>query len=99
MSASAFQLISDWFLSQCDGDWEHEFGIEIYTVSNPGWYIKIPLEETELEIIIIDIVHNIESEDDWYFIKTEENTIHAACSFNNIEKILNIIVEEMNISR
>jgi hypothetical protein len=30
------QWLQKWFESQCDGDWEHEFGITFKTVDNPG---------------------------------------------------------------
>jgi ribosomal protein L37E len=32
--------LSDWYAAQCDGDWEHEFGIHIGTLDNPGWSVK-----------------------------------------------------------
>jgi hypothetical protein len=41
--------LSDWDGSHCDGDWEHIFGIKIYTLDNPGWSIKISVQETELQ--------------------------------------------------
>ena len=41
--------LMNWYAQQCDGDWEHENGIKIGTLDNPGWYIKIMLGGTELE--------------------------------------------------
>lgn len=32
-----FEWLQKWYKSQCDGDWEHEYGIKIETVDNPGW--------------------------------------------------------------
>jgi hypothetical protein len=29
--------LQQWYVAHCDGDWETGDGIEIYTVSNPGW--------------------------------------------------------------
>ncbi len=26
----------NWFYKQCEGDWEHENGVEIGTIDNPG---------------------------------------------------------------
>lgn len=38
-----------WYASHCDGDWEHGAGVEITTLDNPGWSVKIDLQGTELE--------------------------------------------------
>jgi hypothetical protein len=26
-----------WYAEQCDGDWEHQFGVSVETLDNPGW--------------------------------------------------------------
>lgn len=38
-----------WYTSQCDEDWEHEFGVKIDTLDNPGWSLTVDLERTVLE--------------------------------------------------
>lgn len=38
-----------WYQAQCDGDWEHTYGIHIGTLDNPGWSVKIDLADTILE--------------------------------------------------
>ena len=35
--------LQNWYLAQCDGDWEHSHGISIDTLDNPGWSLKISL--------------------------------------------------------
>lgn len=49
MNDNNFLWLQKWFLSQCDGDWEHEFGITIQTVDNPGWHVAIDLTGTFVE--------------------------------------------------
>lgn len=46
----------DRYLSQCNGDWEHQCGLKIRTLDNPGWSIEIDLAETELETRSFDAV-------------------------------------------
>lgn len=29
-----------WYAAQCNGDWEHTYGITIETLDNPGWTFK-----------------------------------------------------------
>jgi hypothetical protein len=41
--------LQKWYAAQCDGDWEHSYGVHITTLDNPGWLVKIDLIGTELE--------------------------------------------------
>ena len=38
-----------WYAANCHGGWEHYFGVVIETLDNPGWLVKIDLEETTLD--------------------------------------------------
>lgn len=49
MREEDFLWIQKWYQAQCNGDWEHSYGIIIETIDNPGWSITIDLETTELE--------------------------------------------------
>ena len=40
-----------WWHRHCDGEWEHEFGISIETMDDPGWLVKIDLMYTSLEVL------------------------------------------------
>jgi len=35
--ANVMERIQDWYRRQCDGDWEHSYGVKIETLDNPGW--------------------------------------------------------------
>ncbi len=41
--------IQQWYYEQCDDDWEHQFGIFIETIDNPGWSVKISIENTDVK--------------------------------------------------
>ncbi len=47
------ECINKWFEEQCNGDWEHIYGIKIYTLDNPGWAVKIDLYDTDLENVFL----------------------------------------------
>jgi hypothetical protein len=64
MNDNLFWLLQ-WYHRQCDGEWEHENGIKIGTIDNPGWYLKVSLDQTEMQdqrFVIVDIQR---SENDW----------------------------------
>ena len=69
--------IQQWYQKQCDGDWEHGYGIEIKTLDNPGWSVEINLEGTAQENIpFTKIEYRLDTNDDdldWYLCKVEDN--------------------------
>jgi hypothetical protein len=49
MEGDALKQLQNWFSSQCDGDWEHNFGFTIETIDNPGWSLEVDLNNTEFD--------------------------------------------------
>jgi len=45
----ALSRLQTWYAAQCDGNWEHQEGIRIETLDNPGWRVTINLTGTALE--------------------------------------------------
>ncbi len=41
--------LQEWYSSQCDEEWEHQYGVHIETLDNPGWMVRIDLVGTLLE--------------------------------------------------
>lgn len=80
--------ITNWFASHCDGDWEHENVINIETVNNPGWYITIGLNYTDLDDIVIGPIKSRVSETDWYDYKIEDAKFTAAGDLSKLEFLL-----------
>ena len=40
--------LQEWYLSQCNEDWEHTYGVAIGTLDNPGWSLQVDLVDTDL---------------------------------------------------
>jgi hypothetical protein len=71
--------LMNWYLSHCDGDWEHGYGPEIGTIDNPGWTLKIPLSGTERDgHEFTRLHHEYDHETDWFTCWTEHNEFHGA---------------------
>ena len=68
-----FQWLINWFKKHCNGDWEHTYGIRIGTLDNPGWSIKISINETELESKNFTELEINRSEEDWVFCRKKDN--------------------------
>jgi len=70
-----------WYARQCDGDWEHTYGIEIRTLDNPGWRVRIDLTDTNLDGRSFEPVQrglDSEASTDWHSMSVEENKFEGA---------------------
>ncbi len=70
--------LSDWYKSNCDGDWEHDYGVKIETLDNPGWSLTIDLENTKFEIIEIEWKYFEENDFDWFGYKVKDRKYEAS---------------------
>ena len=85
--------IQNWYVQQCNGDWEHGSGITIETLDNPGWAIKVNLRETSLQGRTFERV-NVENGDlGWWHCWLENDTFHGACGPRNLETVIAIFKE------
>jgi len=57
--------LQDWYANQCNGDWEHQFGIKIETVDNPGWTVEIDLIETKWQDTVFAELRTKKDDSDW----------------------------------
>ncbi|MDF2927178.1 MAG: hypothetical protein K0R57_6092 [Paenibacillaceae bacterium] len=82
------EWLQQWYQRQCDGEWEHLYGIKISTLDNPGWYVEINLEETSLSKTRMEYLRTERSEMDWCHYKIEKNIFIGAGGPNNLCEIL-----------
>jgi len=78
----------NWYSRQCDGDWEHSFGLEINNLDNPGWRITISIQETELKDKEFQEICIERTEEDWIFCKVENRIFDGACGTFNLKEML-----------
>lgn len=89
-SEHVLEWLQNWYAMQCDGDWEHEWGVRIETLDNPGWFVKIDLEETELADREHPHQRVTRDEHDWVMAWTSEQTFHIACGPGNLTEGLSL---------
>jgi hypothetical protein len=46
---SALAELQEWYLAQCNEDWEHTYGVSIGTLDNPGWSLEVDLSDSALD--------------------------------------------------
>ena len=85
--------LQDWYASHCNGDWEHSYGVKIFTLDNPGWAVHINLLETELEGAHFDIVSVDNSETDWWRCEVKDGKYIGNCGSRNLETVLDIFIK------
>jgi len=90
---SNLERLQAWYLSQCDGDWEHSYGVKVETLDNPGWSVEIDLNETELEGCAFEKIQIERSENDWLFGMRQEMKFRIACGPKNLEEALAIFCD------
>lgn len=90
MKKHVFELLQDWYYSKCDGDWEHEFGIKIDTLDNPGWSISIDLKFTELANKEFTEIDKQISENNWVQCKVDKERFIGAGGPQNLTEIIEI---------
>ena len=93
---SLFNLLQDWYLAQCNGDWEHEFGIKIDTLDNPGWSVVIDLLGTKYENKKFNELNYERNSNDWIQCSVINDQFKAAGGPRNLKEIVTIFIEWIN---
>jgi hypothetical protein len=88
MTQHILDAIENWFTAQCDGDWEHSYGLSIESTDNPGWYVEIDLAATALADVEVPFSRNERSESDWMQFEIREGKFTASGGVRNLAEIL-----------
>ena len=86
------EKLENWYLSQCNGEWEHSSGFSIRTLDNPGWMVTICLEDTDFEGTESWEIESHRSEHDWVVCRLAENKFEGNGGPQNLKEILDIFL-------
>jgi Immunity protein 53 len=84
--------LSEWYNSHCIDDWHEEFGVEISTLDNPGWELKIDLIKTELENKHFSEVTKTFSDTDWIVASKKGNVFQAYGGAKNLDEMIGLFL-------
>ena len=80
---SNLEWLQQFYLSLCNGDWEHQYGCKVDNIDNPGWQFKFDLADTVYaDIPGPDVSAGEDINGDgpsWLFLKKEGSKIDGAC--------------------
>ena len=88
-----FQSLATWYRAQCDGQWEHEYGVRIGTLDNPGWEVEIDLSQTSLQHATFTAVEVNESEHAWFTCRVEGTKFRAFCGPLLLATVVQVFVD------
>ncbi|AUG56760.1 immunity 53 family protein [Acetivibrio saccincola] len=82
--------IEEWYLSNCNNDWEHCYGVKIDNIDNPGWTINIDLIDTPLENKDFKKVEFNRDKNDWFICKVKNNVFQCIGGPRNLGEMLSV---------
>jgi hypothetical protein len=86
--------LQNWYKTNCNGDWEHSWGLSIGTIDNPGFSIRINLADTSLENLEFErIIDN--GDFDWIFIKVKDKVYEAHSDPSKLTLAISIFLDEI----
>jgi|SRR5215472_8220686 len=89
----ALARLQTWYLSHCDGQWEHGYGVRIGTLDNPGWSLRIDLTGTELATAKFpERKDNYESERDWLICRKTKEVFEGFCGPTRLADVIEVFL-------
>lgn len=82
--------LTKWVASHCNGEWEHEYGVTLESVDNPGWMLRIDLDGTGINPSHFKPVAIQRSETDWIEAKIENGAFIGGASLSNLPELLRL---------
>ena len=86
------ELIQEWYKNHCNSDWEHEYGVKIETLDNPGWIVSIDLVDTFLQGF--EYQYSKKGEEDWLELVSDGEVFRGAGDFLKLDEILDKFIND-----
>ena len=80
--------LQTYFADNCNGEWEHDYGVEITTTDNPGWSVTIDVAGTDHEDMVVELLKIERSESDWLIFGRDDKAIFGRGGRDNLGEVL-----------
>ena len=87
------ERLQAWYLSHCNTDWEHTYGISIGTLDNPGWTLEVDLADTELFGKPFETVQELGDTPEWLHCSVRDGKFMGACGPLRLATIISIFLD------
>lgn len=99
MRADPLRDLQAWYLSNCDGDWEHATNVKIVTLDNPGWHVMVLLTGTTSEDRSFTPLNEERTPADWIHCRVEDDgAFHGYGGALNLGELLTVFLHFANPS-
>ena len=82
--------LQNWFQQKSDGKWEHQYGIAIASIDNPGWSVKIDLAQTHLGNKPFNAFSKDDSNDNWITCRVNDQTFEGYGDVSKLAMLLKV---------
>ena len=82
-----------WYAAECNGEWEHTYGIVIETLDNPGWRLRVDLAETSLRNEDFEALARETSPQNWIDCRVKDEAFLGHGGARNLEEIINVFLD------
>lgn len=88
MAGEVLDTLRAWYASQCNGDWEQQYGVTISTLEDSGWQLRVDLVGTALAGTELSRDLVVRSDDDWLEAWSDGFTFTANGGVANLAELL-----------
>lgn len=89
---NVIKLLEEWYISNCEGDWEHDWNVKIQSIDMLGWLVSINLVDTGVDGKAFPVYKVERSVDDWVHCKVENSIFNGSGGTGNLEEILIVFI-------
>jgi len=83
----------EWYASQCNGTWEHSYGVKIQTLDNPGWSVLIELTGTPYSESAWPPFKQESSDTDWIVCSKKDRVFRGCGDPSKLETIIRYFLD------
>ncbi len=84
------ESLQRWYAARCDGSWEHQRGVRIETLDNPGWAVEVDVVGTPMDGRPFMAQSEERSDRDWVRCHLDDGVFRGYGGPENLEEILSI---------
>lgn len=87
------EKLQEWYARQCNDDWEHQYGVSVDTLDNPGWSLKIDLKDTDLDRHDMVNIEIQRSDEDWMVARRTGHVFEAFGGARNLGEMIRAFLD------